>query len=63
MCFACAEAMRNELSAESKQRLEAFFIRHVNPEQKAKHVAPQKSPFQKWISISSLIKQSPIKIN
>ena len=60
MCFACAEAMRNELSTESKQRIEAYFAERVNPEQRLNMLHPKRAPFKNWIS-NCLIRQTPIK--
>lgn len=60
ICFACAEAMRNELSTESKQRIEAYFAERVNPEQRLNMLHPKRAPLKQWIS-NCLINQSSIK--
>ena len=60
MCFRCAEAMHNELSIESKQRIQQYFAQHVNPQQRLNMLHPKRAPFKQWIS-NCLVKQMPIK--
>lgn len=60
ICFPCAEAMRNELSTESKQRIEAYFAARVNPQQRLNMLQPKRAPFKQWIA-HCLINQTPIK--
>ena len=60
MCLACAEAMRNELSVESRQRIEAYFARHVNLEKRKALITPKKASFKNWID-TCLVKGTPIK--
>jgi len=59
MCMPCAEAMRNELSAESKQRIEAYFAQHVNLKKREVLLKPKKAPFKNWIG-HCLVKDTPI---
>jgi hypothetical protein len=60
MCLRCAQAMHNELSTESKQRIEAYFAKHVNPEHRQNLLSPKRLPVRQWIS-HCLVKQTPIK--
>lgn len=60
MCMTCAEAMRNELSVESRQRIEAYFAQHVNLEKRVALLQPKRAPFKNWVA-NCLIKGDPIK--
>ena len=60
MCFDCAEKMRNELSEESRQRLEHYFLNHVDFGTRQNLTQPRKASFQKWIA-NCLISNAPIK--
>ena len=60
MCMTCAEALRNELSVESRQRMEAYFADHVNLENRKSLLAPKKAPFKNWIN-RCLVRNTPIK--
>ena len=50
MCIPCAEAMRNELSTESKSRIELYFKQNVNFENRSSLLQPKRAPFSKWIN-------------
>ena len=60
MCLVCAEAMRNELSTESKARIEKYFAAHVNLEKRQSLLHPKHAPFSHWIK-ECLVKGEPIK--
>ena len=49
MCFACAEQMRNELSSESKQRIEDYFRHHIDFEKRQALLHPKRLTFPNWI--------------
>ena len=58
--MACAEVLRNELSVESRQRMEAYFANQVNLENRKSLLSPNKAPFKNWID-RCLVKDTPIK--
>ena len=60
MCLVCAEAMHNELSEESRQRMEAYFALHVDLKKREALVKPKRASFKSWIG-NCLIKGTPIK--
>jgi hypothetical protein len=49
MCFVCAEQMRNELSAESKQRIENYFKNNIDFQKRHALLQPDRSTFPNWI--------------
>src|SRR5687767_11565246 len=48
ICLMCAEAMRNELSLKSRQRIEGYFAQYVNLEKRAALLQPKRAPFKDW---------------
>jgi len=60
MCMPCAEAMRNELSVESRQRIEAYFKQYVDPNKRQALLTPKRAVFKNWID-NCLVKGTPIK--
>lgn len=60
MCLGCAEAMRNELSTESKQRIESYFRERVNINKRQNLLQPKRAVFANWIK-DCLVKGEPIK--
>jgi len=60
MCMICAEAMRNELSVESRQRIEFYFAQRVSLEKRAALLHPKRASFKNWVA-NCLIKGEPIK--
>lgn len=60
MCLVCAESMRQELSVESRQRIEAYFAQHVDLKKRETLLKPNRVPLKNWIN-TCLIKGTPIK--
>lgn len=49
MCLVCAEQMRNELSKESKQRIENYFSQRIDLNKRQALLKPTRSAFPNWI--------------
>ena len=60
MCLTCATAMHNELSVESRQRIEAYFALHVDVKKRNALLQPKRASFKNWVS-NCLVKGTPIK--
>lgn len=60
MCLQCAMAMHNELSKESRKRIEAYFAEHVNAKAREQFAHPKRAPFKKWVA-NCLVKGTPLK--
>jgi hypothetical protein len=60
MCLICAEAMRNELSVESKQRIESYFREHVDFNKRQSLLQPKRAAFSNWIK-DCLVKDEPVR--
>ena len=60
MCMNCVESMRQELSEESKQRIENYFHQNVNFKLREGLTQPKRAPFQQWIK-NCLVKGTSIK--
>ncbi len=60
MCMSCARAMHNELSVESRQRMEAYFTQHVDLKKREALLTPKRAAFKNWIN-TCLLKGTPIR--
>ena len=60
MCLSCAESMRNELSSESKERIERYFQEHLDFSKRQSLLQPRRAAFPNWIR-ECLVSGNPIK--
>jgi hypothetical protein len=60
MCLTCAHAMHNELSEESRQRIEAYFAERLQLSSRDELLKPKRASFKNWVG-NCLVKGTSLK--